>query len=513
MCIRDSDTLPGVAADELATVRALVTRELEQLGRFTEAADTARRALTAIDPTNADTAPQLAEAHLRFTAALLNSGDLEGADKAIDTALGQLDKFNRAQDSAAARLLLARSAIRLRQRNLPAALEELEKADERATTGPDNPDLSFEILIAMARTRAAAGESDRAITLAREVLATAKRRGKDWTAPAVAALAIPDGVGSAKPRTLCKYVDDLCSLFTPPTSGDKKLFAKALLATALSTSRLGLSARAAAISREAVAILSLAAGDASPDLLSALVEQSDYEADAGNAPLAAAALSRAVTIAEGIAAASPGIVIPNIDRVSMYDSLVAKCEAIGDSAGAMAASLRAANLSAARDGDGVDAIIRLREYAKLLTRLNKFPEALTAFDRCIFVASRVARTNPLAAQLLGDALIHSSSALLQQGRWFEALMAVTAGEPLTREISRSSPIFGYSLNVKIALTLIGAGDVAAGEKMLLAAVNGILEAVPADDPWAQALIETVVMHFESTGRPELASPYRWKLRR
>lgn len=196
----------------------------------------------------------------------------------------------------------------------------------------------------------------------------------------------------------------------------------------------------------------------------------------------------------------------DIDQLAAWlGELVELREKLDDADGAVAASLAAANLSLARALNG-HSTLRYLAYAKLLVKLGRFSQAVATLDTVIFLLER-AGPKMHSPSGLGEAARYSvprsfESRVTGSRQLFPSNVVALAAETIA-----ANPIFKRYAEKSDTHSCSSRQD-RPKATLLHAAVDGLLQTIPADSSTARPAIEAIIMRLETRGNREEAGRYR-----
>ena len=500
------DGLRDATRDEQTALRIQLTQAQRDAGSFSDAADTARNALSQLTGTAEAVQLQRAAMQAQLAASLLGQRDLAAAMQLCSEQIAILAGYlpNDRHSEALTPLLDIWSRAAQLASDAPQAAAAAAALKLYISTESYNKTQAA-IFVRAALT---AGDSAAALTSLSDLIQAARAAASADAATyfsdaSLAALLPPTSVlpphslSAKRSAAALRYADNILTLLADPQRSRDEMLQTAY--AAVPPMRL-LGCDAASFCREVVASLS-----APP--LGTPRERARWLTLLGNSEskhddyAAAAAYEQARSL---LAAEPPGD-IKQDDELSL--ALLDVYERIGNITGAIAISTARVN-QVNPPLSPFTSIRRLSEHAKLLDRAGRGGEALAYLEHCKWLAMRNVSSDPLIADLDGDIALTASALLASRGEIAAAIAEYIRGDAAIARLESANPMFARALMVRRARTLAATGDVEGAISLLINAVQGLGENFGALGEWPRRATEDLIMLYESSGRSEAAQPYR-----
>ncbi len=504
----------GLAAIELAKadpddlrsrLRIDMVGAQRALGRFSDAAESARAAIDAADRQGEPGQTRAVLAHAELLAAAVQSGGTAESDamrRAIDGARKDLESMSLASAPARAALLaeLAKASLAIDEPAL--ALRDAEAAMALATLSGDTL-AAVNAGAVQARVHAMKGDFDACFRAVREQVGALSAERHAWAAKAIAVAAeMPaDAVDDpALAPVLAQHADDLAGMLRAVVNDDRSRAASLLVAAARGSLQLRQATRAAELAGAGADILLNASGPGDPGRLEALRVAASGWAMAGIATQELASLRQAIDAARAAKRPEPRV------EIDLWTRLSKAAESCGEREVAIDASTRAANL-AALGGRSLTSLRLLFERAKLLERLGMIEPALDAYEGCLFVASRRGEWQSWAEIQLHVARLHES-----RGQLGCAVAPLLSGEAVLERLPALDPVMRHALSLGRVPVIAAMGSDEEVRRMLDDAVAGTMQTLGPASSVTRRVLELGIMWSESRGDRDLASAW-WRMLR
>ncbi|MEI7658185.1 MAG: serine/threonine-protein kinase [Phycisphaerae bacterium] len=471
------------------------------LGRFSDAADSAKAAIDAADRSGPAGQTRAVAAHAELVAAALQAGtpaDPETLKAAMSRARADLEAMPRAADAARAALLVELAKASMALGDPAAALRDAESAMALATVSGD-ASAAVNAGAVQARVYAMQGDFDACFRAIREQVGALSDQRYAWASKAlVAAGDAPSqaNVDAALTPVLVQHVDDLAAMLREVVGDDRPRAASLLVNAARGALRLRQGERAAELAGAGAGIMLGASGPGEPGRLEALRVAATGWSMAGGSVQEVATLREAVDAARAAKRPEPRT------EIDLWTRLSRAAESCGDKDAAVDAATRAANL-AALGGRSLTSLRLLFERAKLLERLGMGDAAMDAYQGCLFVASRRGEWQTWAEIQLHVARLREAS-----GELGSAVAALIAGEAVLDRMQGLDPVMRHALCLNRVPVLAALGEDDAVGRMLGEAVAGASQTLGPGSSITRRLLECAVMWSESNGDRDRASAWR-----
>ena len=492
---------------ELAQLRMLMSREQQQLGRFRDAADMARQAISGSDNSTLEGQSQRLQAHADLLGALVRT-DVTGADQsladdAIANARRELNAYPRASAASRAALHTVLAQMALARSGNSQAQADADAAVALAQTGAGvEPQVAANAVAVLCRVHAAKGEFPQAMaSIASQARAMSGDRWA-WASQVLAALAQPCDAAATDAATRAvwvQHVDDACAVLIAVARDDERATGLLAAAAGQSADRLRLGERTAELASAAAGVMYKTPGPGSPERIRALQLAAAGYKRSGNNQAELASLRAAVE------ATDLSIKPERSLQIDLLNRLYKRSDELGDLTGALAAATRSANASTASN-DIRGALKTLFERARLLERSGNFEAAAAETAQCIWLARERHEI-----QLLAE--LHLYQAWLADLRDLPGAAAVSLieGDAHLARVENPDRIIVHVLNANRAPVLrrLGYGDECT--RILDAAANGTLETLGPKINVTRRVLEQAILNAELTGNRARASELRHRL--
>ena len=491
--------------DLRAQLRIDMVGAQKALGRFSDAADSAKAAIDAADRAGAAGQTRAVHAHAELLAAAMQGGvpaDTEGLKASMTRARADLDAMRLATEPARATLLceLAKAAAGLG--DLPAALRDAESAMALATVSGDAM-AAVNAGAVQARVLALRGDFDACFRAVREQVGALSASRYAWASKALAVAGetpTEASVDASRAPVLVQHVDDLAGMLRAVVNDDRARAASLLVAAARGSLQLRQGTRGAELAAAGADIFLASAGPGEPGRLEALRVAASGWAMAGSPSQELATLREAVECARAAKRPEPRT------EIDLWTRLSRAAEAVGDRDAAVDAATRAANL-AALGGRSLVSLRLLFERAKLLERLGMGEAALGAYDGCLFVAARRGEWQSWA-----EIQLHVARLRAARGDLGGAVAPLLAGEAVVDRMQGLDPVMRHALCLNRAPVLDALGEEGDVRRTLGEAIKGTMETLGPSSSITRRLLESGVMWSESQGDRAQAAAWRRLLR-
>ena len=504
----------GLAAVDLAKVdpddlrsqlRIDMVGAQRALGRFGDAAASAKAAIDVADRSAEPGQTRAALAHAELIASALQSGgatDGEMLKRAVDGARTDLDAMTLASAPARAALLTELAKASLASGEPALALRDAEAAMAMASVAGDSL-ATVNAGAVLARVHAMKGDFDACFRAIREQAGALASDRHAWAAGAIAAAAeLPADTSpaAALAPALTQHADDLADMLRAVVNDDRVRAASLLTAAARGALQLRLGSRAAELAAAGAEIVQGVSGPGEPGRLEALRVAASGWAMAGSPTQELAALRAAIDAARAAKRPEPRV------EIDLWTRLSKAAESCGEREAAIDAATRAASL-AAMGGRSLTSLRLLFERAKLLERLGMAESALGAYEGCLFVASRRGEWQSWAEIQLHVARLRES-----RGELGMALAPLLSAEAALERWPGLDPVMRHALSINRVPVIAALGDDEQVRRVLGEAVVGTMQTLGPGSSITRRVLELGVMWSESRGERELASAWRRQLR-
>ncbi len=457
------DARAQAAREERAQVRMLSARELAELGRAADAADTARRALELCNLNTVTGRSEALTARARLLEALVKRGKGEGLAEEISAARASLDRSKDASVESRAALL--------------GALALAELATGSTARASDNLKLM------------AAAMNGGAYRWAAGVVAIASEGLPELPAEKSEKLA----------AALVQHADDVIGAMRAILNDERTRAAELLYAASQSARAMGDARRVIAIARCAADVALEQGGRSAPLRLRAVQAAADASKSSGDFAGEYSLLTEALDGAD--ASSSPNLTL----QIQLLDAMRVNRGAADDMNAALAASERACGMLA-KLTQPMGSLTHMLEHAKLLRRAGRHADAMEWIGQCAWFARQTGQS-----VLLGQAMSLQAGWLGAADELGAAIAPLIAGEDLTRPLEAEVAVFGRTMKLVRLPALMWFESDASLQAVIENLVEGLAQTTGATSGWERAALEQAVMYYESRGMGERAGVYRRRL--